>query len=235
MRRFQLSALSPMLMLNAWASGAKPWKFPEVEPIIADTIRLRRALLPYLYNAFHAYQARGIPPFRPLAMDYSAFSAAGMEKNGRVDDTQNPYGLPDIAEVVDQYMIGDCLMAAPMQPGQSQRSVLLPPGRWYDAWTARPVAGPVLDWECPLDRIPLFVREGGMIPLLREDGTLEVRCYGPEGRCDLYDDDGETFAFERGEYAMLWLSFTRENGALRGRCEIESHGWQPAYTKIRFV
>ncbi|MBR4442242.1 MAG: ABC transporter substrate-binding protein, partial [Clostridia bacterium] len=174
-RRFQLSALSPMLMLNAWASGAKPWKFPEAESIIADTIRLRRALLPYLYNAFHAYQARGIPPFRPLAMDYSAFSAAGMEKNGRVDDTQNPYGLPDIAEVVDQYMIGDCLMAAPMQPGQSRRSVLLPPGRWYDAWTARPVAGPVLDWECPLDRIPLFVREGGMIPLLREDGTLEVR------------------------------------------------------------
>ncbi|MBQ8955086.1 MAG: glycoside hydrolase family 31 protein [Clostridia bacterium] len=211
-RRFQLSALSPMLMLNAWASGAKPWKFPEVESVVADTIRFRRALLPYLYNAFHAYQAEGIPPFRPLVMDYAARAVAG---------------------VVDQFMIGDCLMAAPMLPGQREREVILPPGQWYDYHTGEALAGPSSRCACPLERIPLFVREGGMIPLLCEDGSLLVRCYGQRGACALYDDDGESYDYEQGRFALMRLTFTREGG-LRGECAVEAHGWQPAYTGVVF-
>lgn len=233
-RRFQLSALSPMLMLNAWASGAKPWKFPEVESIVADTIRLRRMLLPYLYNAFYTYRTEGVPPFRPLVMDYAALRGAEDAASGRLDDTDNPYELCDVADIVDQFLIGDCLMAAPMLPGQSERDVILPPGRWYDFHTGEPMSGSIR-YACPLERIPLFVKEGGMIPLLQPDGSLLVRCFGAHGSCTLYDDDGETTAFENGCCAKLQLSFIRDRAGVHGECTAEAHGWQPVYTDIRFV
>ena len=234
-RRFQLSALSPMLMLNAWASGAKPWKFPQVEGIVADTIRFRRALLPYLYNAFHDYYEKGLPPFRPLVMDYASLRGTESADSGQLDDTKNPYALRDVADVVDQFMIGEYLMAAPMLPLERERALRLPPGVWYDYYTGEPLPGDTARWACPLERIPLFVREGGMIPTLSEDGALEVRCYGARGACSLYDDDGETLKYEAGECAYLRLSFTRRDGRLHGTCRIESHGWQPAYRDVVFV
>lgn len=233
-RRFQLSALSPMLMLNAWASGAKPWKFPEVEPIVADTIRFRRALLPYLYNAFYTYFTAGVPPFRPLVMDHAALRGMEDAASGRLDDTDNPYELRDIADVIDQFLIGDCLMAAPMLPGQREREVILPPGRWYDFHTQELLPGGRIRYACPLERIPLFVKEGGMIPLLQEDGTLRVRCYGAQGTCTLYDDDGETTAYKTGCHTLLHLSFVRDEQGVHGTCTIEDHGWRTAYTNVIF-
>ena len=233
-RRFQLSALSPMLMLNAWASGAKPWKFPEVEGIIADTIRFRSALLPYLYNAFYAYYKEGVPPFRPLVMEYASLRGTQDAQSGRLDDTRNPYELRRIADVVDQFLIGECLMAAPMLPGQRARDVILPPGRWYDFHTGEAMEGSPVRYECPLERIPLFVREGGMIPLVQPDGSLRVRCYGERGECTLYDDDGETTAYARGQHALLHLSFERRAHGVEGRCDVENHGWQTAYSKVTF-
>ena len=233
-RRFQLSALSPMLMLNAWASGAKPWKFPEAESIVADTVRFRRALLPYLYNAFYIYRTAGIPPFRPPVMDYAALRGAENAASGRLDDTDNPYELRGIDDVTDQFLIGDCLMAAPMLPGQSEREILLPPGTWYDFYTQKALEGSRIRYACPLERIPLFVREGGMIPLLQPDGWLRVRCYGAQGACTLYDDDGETTAYEDGCCALLHLSFVRDEQGLHGTCRTENRGWQTSYTKIIF-
>lgn len=234
-RRFQLSALSPMLMLNAWASGARPWKFPEVEGIVADTIRFRRALLPYLYNAFYTYRTTGVPPFRPPVMDYAALRGTEKAGSGQLDDTENPYELRDVADVTDQYLIGDCLMAAPMLPGQSEREVILPPGQWYDFYTQKAVEGSCIRYACPLERIPLFVREGGMIPLLQPDGSLQVRCYGAQGTCTLYDDDGETTAYEDGCCALLHLSFVRDEQGLHGTCSVENRGWQTAYTQVYFA
>lgn len=235
-RRFQLGALSPMLMLNAWASGAKPWKYPEVEGIIADTIKFRRALLPYLYNAFRTYQTEGIPPFRAPVMDFKALSAREDEQSGALDDTDNPYEIRDVCDVVDQYLIGDVLMAAPMLPGQRERTVILPDGRWYDFHTGEAMGAASVQYACPLERTPLFVREGGMIPLLREDGVLEVRCFGERGAMTLYDDDGETFAYEQGKHALIHLSFERsQDGTLCGHAQTEAHGFETAYKTIIFA
>lgn len=233
-RRFQLSALSPVLMLNAWASGAKPWKFPEVETIVADTIRFRRSLLPYLYNAFYAYHKEGVPPFRPLVMDYASMQGGEKADSGKLDDTKNPYQEKDIAEVIDQFLIGESLMAAPMLPGQPERDVILPPGNWYDYYTGDALSGPMVHYPCPLERIPLFVREGGMIPLLQPDGSLLVRCYGAQGECTLYDDDGETLKYRQGQYTLLHMSFVRNATRVQGTCTVESRDWQSAYTKVVF-
>lgn len=234
-RRFQLSALSPMLMLNAWASGAKPWKFPAVEKIIADTICFRHALLPYLYHAFYTYHKDGIPPFRPLVMDYVSMQGGEKAGSGQLDDTKNPYEQKDIAEVIDQFLIGESLMAAPMMPGQQERDVLLPPGRWYDFYTGEALEGASISYACPLEKIPLFVREGGMIPLLQPDGSLLIRCYGERGASTLYDDDGETMNYTQGQYALLHMSFVRNEHGVVGKCVREDEGWQSTYSHVIFA
>ena len=233
-RRFQLSALSPLLMLNGWANGAKPWKFRQVESIVRDTINFRRQLLPYLYHAFYVYHKEGIPPFRPLVMDWSACSGRKIAGSDTLDDTENPYEMSRLADVVDQYIIGDCLMAAPMFPGRTQREVLMPPGCWFDYYTGEKMPSGRVLYTCTLERTPLFVKDGGMIPLINEDGALHIRCYGEKGSRDLYDDDGESYLYEKGIYAMLRLSFETQGSRIVGACQTEAHGYETAYRNTIF-
>ena len=233
-RRFRMSAFSPMLQLNGWANGAKPWMFPEVEDEVRNIIKLRRALVPYLYNAFADYAFKGIPPFRALCMDYGTMTAGATD--GTLDHTRNPYNISELRDLTDQYMIGGCVMSAPAFPGASSRSVVFPGGRWYDFDTGELAGDNSRETlECPLDRSMLFVREGGMVPLIGDDGALHVRCFGDEGECTLYDDDGESYAYEDGAFALLRLSFKRENGVVRGEYTVEPHrGFETGYTKIVF-
>ena len=233
-RRFQLCALSPILMLNAWASGAKPWKFPEAEEAVKAAIRLRRALTPCLYNAFYRYYSEGVPPFRPLVMDCALASSEESGRKGTLDDTVNPYEKSAVSDVTDEYMIGEDLLCAPVMPGASERDVILPPGVWYDFYTGKAYEGRVDTLPCPVDRAPLFVREGGMIPLLNGDGSLTVRCFGDEGRLSLYDDDGETLRHESGEYAVIELSFRRTDAGIEGEKKVAEHGYKTEYREIRF-
>ena len=238
-RRFQLCALSPMMMLNSWATGNKPWKFPEVEDIIKDLIQLRRRLLPYLYNAFHTYTAEGVPPFRPICMDFGTFAAK--EAGGELDDTNNPYQHKKFSDITDQFMVGDSLMVAPLIPGSEEREVVLPADcKWYDFFTGSYVgSGEIKTLSCPLNRMLILVREGGMIPLLEECAPLEaeipitVKCYGNSGEGILYDDDGETFDFEKGAYTLQKLFFQREGDAVCGRAATLHNGYATPY-RIRF-
>ena len=73
-----------------------------------------------------------------------------------------------------------------------------------------------------------------LLPLLQPDGTLLVRCYGVQGACTLYDDDGETTAYKNGCHALLHFSFVRDEQGLHGTCTVEEHGWQTAYTRVVF-
>jgi alpha-D-xyloside xylohydrolase len=190
LRRIQTVCFSPMAMINAWADGIRPWSYPDVVEEVREAIRLRARLLPYLYSAFARYRFDGTPPFRAMAL----------EEDWRPADS---------ADVKDQYMMGDSLLVAPMFAGETERQVVLPPGGWCDFHSGEMVEGGRVITVAPgLDRIPLFVRDGGIIPMLAEGGEgLEVRHYGrADGRFMLYDDDGETFAYERGEYNLTELS-----------------------------
>ena len=199
-RRFQMGALSPMLMLNAWANGAKPWMYPEVEDIIRDTINLRYELLPYLYTAFADYRFYGTPPFRALCMDYG--NIGGKVSGGELDHTANPYQLKLIAEVVDHYMVGESLMVAPAFVGQTERDVILPDGDWYDYHTGEFYTGnQTVAVKCPLERIPMFVKSGHAIPTFK-DGGYVIRCYGGT-KCKIYEDDGVSFDYENGKYNII--------------------------------
>ena len=125
-----------------------------------------------------------------------------------VSSTENPYAAATRRDLRDQYMAGDFLLVAPMFAGDSTRRVVLPAGRWYDFHTGEYVgSGEVITVRPGLERIPLFARDGAIIPMLAEERlhvpsagervALEVRHYGEaEGSFALYDDDGTTFGYE---------------------------------------
>jgi alpha-D-xyloside xylohydrolase len=227
-RRFQMAVLSPMLQLNGWWNSAKPWQFPEVFPLVKAAVELRRSLEPYIYTAFARYRFHGTPPFRALCMDYAELQ--GETEAGQLDGTANPYQLDTLSEITDQYMAGESLMVCPAFSGQTSRKVVLPPGLWFDYYTGEAFEGEqVITINCPLEKLPIFVRAdkssgnstqrpGAIIPT-REDGCLKARCYGQSGTGMLYDDDGESFDYEKGAYYLAKLSFTRLDGQVCGTVE----------------
>ena len=209
LRRMQSVCFSPMAMLNAWADGTKPWSFADVAEPVKEVMQLRLRLLPYLYTAFAQYHFDGTPPVRAMALvDGSAAT---------------------LRDVKDQFMLGDALLVAPMFAGDTARPVILPAGRWYDFYTGALAGdGQIITARPGLSRIPLYVRDGGIIPLLAgnrlhapvagEAVDLELRHYGSAaGTFSLYDDDGTTFGYERGDYSWTPLVVRRDaSGALRG-------------------
>ena len=135
-----------------------------------------------------------------------------------------------------------------MFAGQSSRVVVLPEGRWYDFYTGVFVgAGGTITVTPGLEHIPLFVRDGGIIPLLADERRqipapgeledLEVRHYGEApSRFDLYDDDGTTFNYERGDFSWTALVVTRDaSGTLRGEATRPPPARLFSYRTIRWT
>jgi alpha-D-xyloside xylohydrolase len=223
LRRMQSVCFSPLAMINAWADGTKPWSFPDVADQVRDVMQLRLRFLPYLYTAFARYHFDGVPPFRAMPL------VDGFVEDPRVDRTalsssDNPYEIARRRDIRDQYLMGDDILVAPVFGGDTMREVVLPAGKWYDFYTGAYVGnGEIVSVRTQLGRIPLFVRDGGIVPLLvhpiRSAVDLEVRHYGTvPGRFLLYDDDGTTFGYERGAYSWTPLTVTRDaRGQLRGR------------------
>ena len=168
----------------------EPWSYGNrFEDINRKSIALRYQLMPYLYNAFHEASETGLPVMRALLLDY-----------------------PDDPGAVGQnyeFLFGDDLLVAPVvKDDQREGSVYLPPGVWYDFWTDRRHTGPTrFKVEAPLERIPIFVRGGAIVPtqqVVQYTGqaainplTLEVYPQGASSR-EYYEDDGSSFEYKRG-------------------------------------
>jgi alpha-glucosidase (family GH31 glycosyl hydrolase) len=117
---------------------------------------------------------------------------------------------------------------APVFKGQNERKVSLPEGNWYDFYTGDYVwNGETITIKTQLKEIPLFVKDGAIIPMLSSNestvhlnaGALEVRHYGTkEAKYLLYNDDGESFDYEKGEFSLTELLVQRKkNGELTGK------------------
>ncbi len=219
-RRMQSVCFSPMAMLNAWADGTKPWTFPEVEKAVNEVANLRMQLLPYIYTTFAQYHFEGIPPFRAMNL-VDGFGFKSTLEEGKLDATQNPYAMSFKKDIKDQYLMGDNLLVVPMFAGEKSRKVLLPIGKWFDFYTGKFVGENESITITPsLDKIPLFVKDGGIIPMASshlqapksgEILQLEVRHYGDKtSSFNLYDDDGVTFNFEKGEFSFTKLSVIKD-------------------------
>jgi len=226
-RRIQTVCFSPMAMLNAWADGTKPWSFPEVETAVRDVAQLRMQLLPYLYTTFAQYHFEGKPPFRAMNL-VDGFGFQPADVNGNLSSTNNPYAIATKKDCKDQYMVGDNILVAPFFAGEKSRKVFLPQGKWYDFYTGDFVGeNQIIEIPSTLEKIPLFVKDGGIIPLTTvhnqapkpgEQLPLELRVYGKStGTFTLYDDDGTTFNYEKGNYSLNRFNVViNAKGALEG-------------------
>jgi len=134
---------------------------------------------------------------------------------------------PNVADLSDEYLIGDHVLAAPIivpegsrEPSGTaqiprQRSIYLPAGEWYDFWTNERRSGGTVDQrKCPLDVMPLYVRAGTILPMGPEvqyatekpGAPYEIRVYpGADADFVIYEDDSETYRYEKGARATIPL------------------------------
>ena len=226
LRRTQAVCFSPLALFNGWATQTKLWSHPEVKDQIRDAIVLRERLLPYWYTTFAQYHYEGTPVIRPMPLIDGA-TAVLTTTGGKLDATANPYAIAKVQEVKDQYMVGDFVLVAPIAPTAKSRTIILPPGKWFDFYTGKLVGegtagSPVsITVTPPLEQIPLLVKDGGVIPMIParefapakdEAVELEVRHYGDApGFWKLYDDDGTTFDYEKDD--RTWTVLKVEKNA----------------------
>lgn len=174
-----------------------------VEPICRKYLELRYRLLPYLYSTVRECATSGMPIMRALWLHFP-------------DDRRS-------VECADEYLWGNSVLVAPVvEKGATTRQVYLPPGGWFDFWTgerlegAREISRPV-----DLETLPLYVRAGSILPLdpvkqyvgEKVDGPLSLTIYpGADGWFSLYEDDGNSFNYRKGEWMgieMTWKDARR--------------------------
>ena len=216
-RRMQSTCMSPLAMLNAWASGKKPWSYPAATDAVRKIIKLRNQMLPYFYSTFAQYRFAGKPPVRSLLL---------------VDSTESN----------SEFMLGDNLLVAPMiwPKHKKSRKVYLPKGsNWYDFYTGKFVGkgGTTITASPAIDKMPLYVKDGGFI-LLKDKNSPAIiaRYYGNKvGSFELYDDDGKTYNYEKGEYIKILIEARHaENGKMILTTKPIYQGMKSALPKIKF-
>jgi|SRR5579875_94644 len=170
----------------------------QVEPICRKYLELRYRLLPYLYSAVRECATTGMPVLRALWLHYP-------------DD-------PIAVARDDEYLWGGDILVAPVcERGATSRRVYLPKGDWYDFWTGTRFSGSrEISRDVDLETLPLFVRAGAILPLgpvkqyvhEKVDAPLSVTIYpGADGSFLLYEDDGISFDYRKGEWMGIYLNW----------------------------
>jgi alpha-glucosidase/alpha-D-xyloside xylohydrolase len=164
---------------------------PQVEVICRKYLELRYRMLPYLYSAVRECALSGMPIMRSLWLHYP-------------DD-------PQAVARGDEYLWGrDILVAPVVEQGATSRQIYLPKGGWYDYWTGERVeGGREIVRPVDLETTPLYVRTGAILPLgpvkqyveEKVDEPLSIAIYpGADGSFLLYEDDGKSFNYRKGEW-----------------------------------
>ncbi|HEX8485329.1 glycoside hydrolase family 31 protein [Sphingomonas sp.] len=205
-RWFAYNSFTPTLRIHGQRPGTAIWEYGKAaEPVLAGFLKLRYALIPYTYALAHRTYENGAPFMRALFMDFP--------------------NDPKVSDLGDQYMYGPAFLVAPVtEQGVTSRSVYLPAGSdWYDYWTEqRYTGGQTIVAAAPIDRIPLFVRAGSIVPMgapVPNTATKQllesVRVYpGRDAQFTLYDDDGVTNAYRNGGGTRATLRWDDAAGRL---------------------
>ena len=180
-----------------------PWAFgPDALAATRKALNLRYRLIPYFYTFAAQTAAVGKPLMRPLFLEFPG--------DARTFNLEN------------EWLMGDRLLAAPVLAPGGAKDVYLPSGGWYDFNTGAAVrGGQTLHLQASLDTIPAYVRTGTILPLgpvlqatgLGAEDPLEIRIYpGADAAFTLYEDDGDTYAYQKGAASripMRWDNRTR--------------------------
>ncbi len=210
-RWMQVGALSPLFRNHTAFNtcAQEPWAFGEdVERISREAVEMRYRFLPYLYSLFYEASQTGAPLWRPLFW-YDA-------EDEQVYDWDYQH----------EFFVGEKVLAAPMtREGQYVKKVYLPEGRWLDANTERVCEGrQAIYVDAPLDRLPLFLREGAIVPS-REPMQfvdekpltkliLDVFPSTEPNTFQYYEDDGKSFDYRQGIYRITEFNCVHHDGEL---------------------
>ena len=205
-RWFEFGTFCPIFRTHGHRPHNELWSFDKVEPILVSYDKLRYRLMPYIYSLAWRVASEDDTIQRPLVMDW------------RTD--------PRTWNLGDQFMFGPALLVNPvLKAGAEKRSVYLPAAAaWYDFWTGKSLSGSQdIDAEAPLDRMPLFVRAGSILPMGPEieyaaqdpAGPVEIRVYrGADGKFDLYEDAGDGYDYQKGQHSIIPIRWDDRNAVL---------------------
>ncbi len=206
-RWFQWGVFNPIFRVHGYQTETEPWKYgPKVEENLRKMLNLRYRLLPYIYSEAWQVTKNGSTLMRPLVMDFR-------------DDTSA------ISQAFE-FMFGKSILVAPVtESGVNKWNVYLPKSMdWFDFWTGQHYnGGQTIQIEATLDKIPLFVKAGTILPMgkfIQYAGekladTLEVRIYtGANAEFDLYEDEGDNYNYEKGNYTIIPFKWNEKSKVL---------------------
>ncbi|WP_108869150.1 glycoside hydrolase family 31 protein [Aquimarina aquimarini] len=207
-RWIQLGVFHPFCRTHSSGDhgNQEPWTFgEEVVDVTRKYVELRYQLLPYLYTMFWEYAEEGIPMLKSLVL---------YDQN----DLQTHYRT-------DEFVFGNQILVCPIQePNAKGRRMYVPRGNWYNYWTREYVKGGMEQWvDADLDIIPLFIKEGAIIPKYpvqqyvgeKEIDELKLEVYyklGDKEVSKVYEDAQDGYDYTKGRYSLRSFSFTgKEN------------------------
>jgi alpha-D-xyloside xylohydrolase len=205
-RWFEFGTFCPIFRTHGHRDHNEMWTYDRVEPTLIRYDKLRYRLMPYIYSLAWKVSSADYTIQRPLVMDWRAD-----EKTWNIGD---------------EFMFGPAILVSPvLKANATRRSVYLPLSpAWYDFWSgASTPGGKEIEAEAPLDRMPLYVRAGSILPMGPEieyaaqnpGGPIELRIYrGADGAFDLYDDAGDSYDYEKGQHSVIPIRWNESAGVL---------------------
>lgn len=227
-RWHQMGMFNPLYRAHGQYPLREPWNIaPEGHKAynaITECIKMRYTLLPYIYSLNARVHFDDYTIMRPLALNWPSD--------------------PTAREVSDQFMFGDAIMVCPVyEYGARSKEIYLPEGGWYDLHNGFRYmeGGASFKADAPYEHIPLYARAGQIVPTGRaveysaqdQDGALVIYVFGGnDASFTLYEDDGLTYRYEKGEYSTISMQWDEDSRTLTiGR----RHGEFPGMKEIRQI
>ncbi len=208
-RWFQFGTFCPILRVHGTRAPDtnELWSYgPEAQAALVRFDKLRYRMMPYIYSTAWMVTNQHYTPMRPLVMDFPADQR--------------------VLNIGDQFLFGPEILVNPVtEQGATSRRLYLPAGtRWYDFWSGEALdGGKSVEGAAPLDRIPLYVRAGSILPLgpdvewatEKPADPIELRVFaGADGDFTLYEDENDNYNYEHGVYATIPLHWSEGNKTL---------------------
>ena len=205
-RWFEYASFLPIFRVHGSRAENEVWSYgPQAEPILEKYLKLRYDLMPYIYSLGYQSWKTGTPFMQALPLVFP--------------------NDPNVTNLGDEYMFGPAFLVAPVtEQGATSRKVYLPAGSdWYNYWTGKRIkGGQSIIASAPIDTLPLFVKAGSILPIgskvlsTHEKQTVEkLRVYpGQDGSFTLFNDDGTTYAYEKGAGEITNIHWNNATGKL---------------------
>jgi alpha-D-xyloside xylohydrolase len=218
-RWFEFGVFCPIFRSHGHRAHNEMWTYDKVEPTLLKYDKLRYRLMPYIYSLAWRVHSEDYTVQRPLVMDW-----------------QND---PRVWNIGDQFMFGSALLVNPvLKQDSAERSVYLPTSPvWYNFWTGESMkGGQEIQTAAPLDRIPVFVPAGSILPLGPEieyanqmpAGPIEIRVYaGADGKFNVYEDEGDNYNYEKGSHTLIPVRWSEGDKTLTFGDRVGSYPGMP--------